>query len=129
MKKVLDPGHFYELLTLDQKGVPWVQQLRFVKRCDLFQPERYPGNYCAYPGTTLQSVLRCLCERVRYLQNQISCPENVLVLFFLRAAIWLLEFRAARRHKRSYFRGLNFAEQAPMCPDCGHTGCKHRPPV
>lgn len=123
MKKVIDDGHHYQLLILD--GCSSQDELRFVKRCDLERPWRFPGNHNAYPGTTLQSVLRCLCERVRYLQNQIWCLENVVVLLALRLAIWCLELRAARRHRRSYWHGLGFAERAPMCPDCGHTACDH----
>jgi hypothetical protein len=124
MNKILDKGHAYVLLTLDGLGR---QELVFVKRHDPNDPKRFPGNYNSHPGTTLQSVLRCCCERVRYLQNQIWAAENVLLLLMLRVAIWSLEFRAARRHGRSYWHGLTFAEQHPMCPDCGHTVCEHLP--
>jgi hypothetical protein len=124
MKTVFDPGHKYELLTLDDPH--YRQSLQFVKRWDPKDPKRFPGNFNAYPGTTLQSVMRCLCERVRYLQNQIWAPENCILLKCLQLGIWFLEFRAARRHGHTYFHGLKFAEQQPMCPHCGHTVCEHK---
>lgn len=123
MRKVLDPGHTYELLVLDDHARR--MGLRFVKRYDRDDPTRFPGNTFSYPGTTLQSVIRCLLERMRYLNNQIECKENALIIFFLRLCLWLLEFRAARRHGRTYFKSLDFAEFQPMCPKCGHTLCKH----
>lgn len=122
MKKVLDPGHEYELVTLDGEGQ---QYLTFVKRCDLERPWRFPGNYNAHPGTTLQSVIRCLLERFGYLQGQIWAPENWVAVRLLRMVLWLLEFRAARRHGRFYLHSPRFAERAPMCPTCGHTQCEH----
>ena len=123
MKKILDPGHRYSLLLLDGDGKP--ETLTFVKRCDLCNPARFPGNYNSYPGTTLQSVIRCLIDRINYLQNQIWSLENVFIRFFLKSCLWLLEFRAARRHGRTYFKSLKFASEAPMCEKCGHTVCEH----
>lgn len=129
--KVLDRGHKYELLSLDDdKQVGnfsgrFAQILTFVKRCDLARPERFPGNTNAYPGTTVQSVLRALLERMRYLQRQIWSLENVFVIFCLRVALWLMEFRAARRHNKWYLKSLAFAEKSEMCAECGHTICEH----
>jgi len=118
--KVLDPGHRYELASLDGEHR---QVLQFVKRCDPKNPGRYPGNQNAYPGTTMQNVIRALLERMRYVQRQQWCVENVVGIVALRVALWLLEFRAARRHGRFYWRSLRFAETAEMCPSCGHTDC------
>lgn len=115
--KVLDAGHDYELLTLDG-GVG--MRLTFVKRTGA----GYPGNLSAYPGTTLQSVLRCCLDRIIYLQNQKPCLENIVIRQFLRWAIWLLEFRGARRHGKIYFHGYSYATTQPMCGHCGHTFCK-----
>lgn len=116
--KVIDPGHRYQLLSLDG---PYHQELRFVKRC---QPkERYPGNFNAHPGTTIQSVMRCLIEREQYLQNQVWCFENLMIIFLLKFSIWLLEFRAARRHKKPYWHWVDFSFQSPLCSHCGHTQC------
>jgi hypothetical protein len=119
---VLDAGHRYELFSLDGAHQ---QELRFVKRFDLGRPWRFPGNFNGYSGTTLQSVIRVLIDRLLYLQNQIWSVENVAIIKLLRLSLWALEFRAARRHGRSYWHGIRFAATAPMCPECGHTVCNH----
>lgn len=116
--RIIDPGHYYQLLTLDGDDI---QYLRFVKR----EGPGFPGNVGYHSGTTLQSVIRALCERVRYLQRQAWCVHNVLLLSLLRVCLWLLEKRAAKRHGKSYWHGLAFAEDTPMCPKCGHTVCDH----
>lgn len=118
--KVIDRGHIYELESLDGGES---QRLVFVKRFDPKDPSRFPGNFNAHPGTTLQNVIRALLERMRYLQGQIWCVENFIGIPLLRIALWLLEFRAARRHGRFFTHGLSFAENARMCPRCGHTDC------
>lgn len=118
--EVLDQGHRYRLISLDGKHD---QELRFVKRFDPDRPWRFPGNGEAYAGTTMQSVIRALLERARYLQSQVWCVENIFIVGFLRACLWLLEFRAARRIGMIYWKSQTFAEKAPMCPTCGHTIC------
>lgn len=120
--KVIDRGHIYELASLDG-GAP--QTLVFVKRFDPKDPSRFPGNFNAHPGTTLQNVIRALLERMRYLQGQIWCVENFIGIPLLRIVLWLLEFRAGRRHGKFYVHRLKFSEVAPMCQNCGHTDCKH----
>ena len=120
--EVIDAGHRYDLASID--GLTG-NRLQFVKRCDLKNPARFPGNLNAYPGTTMQIVIRVVLDRIQYLQNQIWCPENAVITKLLQAALWLLEFRAARRHKRSYWHGLKFAAEAPICTVCGHTVCEH----
>jgi hypothetical protein len=120
---IIDPGHQYMLPSLDGY---YPQRLTFVKRCDLANPARFPGNKDAYPGTTVQMVVRTLLDRLRYLQGQHWCLENVGVIFALRSVLWLMEFRAARRHGRRYFKSLSYAENAPLCPECGHTICEHQ---
>ncbi len=118
---VIDPGHVYDLASLDG-GEPI--RLTFVKRCE--PPERYPGNYNAHPGTTLQEVMRALIERCGYVNGQIPCAETQAVAGLLETAILLLEVRAARVHNRS----LDLAELAgidrlPTCSRCGHVDCEH----
>ena len=120
MKSIIDSGHKYELLTLDGEET---QTLTFVKRFNKNDPSRYPGNFNAYPGTTVHSVVRCLLERMRYLQNQIFSVENCGVILALRIILWLMEFRAARRHGNVYLHGLSFSEKQPLCRICGHTQC------
>ena len=119
----LDPGHYYKLPFFDCTPGAF-QRLVFVKR----QGVNYPGNTDSYPGTTLQCVLRACAYRVRYLNGQQSTVLNVLVLSCLLWALWLLEFRAARRKGRFYWHSLRFAGGAPLCPTCGHTDChEHQP--
>jgi len=120
--RVLDAGHRYQLGSLDGE---YPQTLQFVKRCDMEKPWRFPGNTNSYAGATLQMVIRVLLDRIDYLQQQIWCPENWLITKLLQLTIWLLEIRAARRHKRSYWHGLRYAAESPLCKTCGHTTCEH----
>lgn len=123
--QVVDPGHMYTLPSFDWKdGHQKRQVLTFVKRCDIHNPSRYPGNKGSYPGTTLQMVIRALLDRVQYLQKQKWCIENVMVSFLLMLLLWMLEERAARRHGLMYLHGLHFASYEPVCLKCGHTICR-----
>ncbi len=104
--KVLDPGHSYELNILDYSaGKPKQPFLIFVKRLG----PKFPGNTGeAYPGTTLQEVLRACCDRLRYVseqgalleQPQMACNYSTEALGHLRQAILCLERRAALLHGR-----------------------------
>lgn len=123
--KILDPGHKYELSSLDGD---LSQTIQFVKRHDPVNPNRFPGNTNSYPGVTVQMVLRVLLDRTQYLQNQIWCVENYFIMKFIRAILWLFEFRAARRHGKFYFHSLKFASESKMCVKCGHTLCEHETP-
>ena len=119
--EVLDRGHKYRLLTLDGA---LEQTLTFVKRFDPNDPTRFPGNHEAYPGTTMQSVIRFLIERIDYLQNQIPDGNNVAVRQYLVNCLWLLEDRAARRHGYDFDYRPDDMLEMPMCPHCGHVVCK-----
>ncbi len=115
--KEIDPGHRYELLTLDGD---MVQALQFVKR----EGSGYPGNVGHNPGTSLQSVLRACYERVVYLNKQKQCLENEWCLKYIEESLWYLEVRAARQHGRDYPYSAEYARTAPMCNHCGHTFCE-----
>jgi hypothetical protein len=121
MIKIIDPGHKYKLLTLDGD---LDQTLTFVKRHDEKNPERFPGNKNSYPGTTIQSVLRAVLDRIVYLQNQIPCPENISIINNIHNSLYLLEVRAAQRHG---FNGNSIsqyqASYGKLCETCGHTKC------
>lgn len=117
--KVVDPGHLYELATLDGDSPPLF--LTFVKR----KGEGYPGNVGSHPGTTTQEVLRALIERTEYVDNQIPDHANVALLDCLRDAIWHLEERAARRHGRPFnVVSQPGIENLPTCGKCHHIGCE-----
>lgn len=119
----IDAGHTYALDRLDGLGD---QELRFVKR----EGAKFPGNVGHYPGTNLQEVLRACIDRVKYLDHQVQCRENLLILEHLRSCIRLLEERAAKRHGREpdvRMYGILTSdpiEWLPTCPKCGHIGCK-----
>lgn len=115
--RVVDPGHVYELDTLDGDGSSIV--LRFVKRVG----EHYPGNGSAYSGTTSQEVLRALIERTEYVNNQIPCFETEAAAGLLKAALALFESRAARVHGRILDATLDYLIYGQTCPKCGHIGC------
>lgn len=116
--KVIDPGHWYTLHTLDGQAEP-SHQLRFVKRMG----EKYPGNTTTYPGTMCQEVLRVLIDRVQYVNNQIPDEHNAETLKYLRYALWMFEDRAAERHGRSLEAGVEGIENVPFCTVCGHIEC------
>lgn len=120
--KTIDPGHKYELLNLDGIGT---QTLTFVKRFDPLDRSKYPGNSDAHEGTTIQSVIRALLERFRFLQNQIPCPENEMCISNLKECLWMLENRASQRHGISFKLTAEECETLPMCGVCGHVICGH----
>lgn len=120
--KTLDPGHLYLLDTLDGD----VQQvLRFVKRCN--PPEKYPGNKDAYPGTNLQEVLRAMIDRLKYVDGQVHCHENITAIELLRQVLLQLEVRAAKAHGKRLTLEPSIVpiEFRPTCPMCGHLQCEH----
>lgn len=115
--KVLDPGHYYLLDSLDG-GSPVA--LYFVKR----QGPGYPGNVGTEPGTNMQEVFRALIHRSLYLNYQERCAETEAVIDHLRSCILLLEHRAARRHGRVLdLDTIQGIEYRATCPKCGHIGC------
>lgn len=114
----VDPGHEYLLDEYDgyhERGM----RLIFVKR----EGEGYPLNVGHHPGTNCQEVLRALIERVKYLQKQIRCDENAVILRKLRDALWQFEIRAAQRHGRTLPEMSGGIETLPTCKGCGHIGC------
>jgi hypothetical protein len=125
--KVLDPGHKYGIHNLDDVHDP--QVLTFVKR----QGPNFPGNEGAYPGTTLQEVLRACCDRLRYVnaqgaqlkQSAMARSYSHEALVNLQQAILCLERRAASQHGRDPLSiTREMAETGPTCIKCGHVGCK-----
>jgi hypothetical protein len=115
--EVLDPGHRYRLDSLDGD---LEQTLTFVKR----EGQNYPGNVGSHPGTTTQEVLRALVKRAEYVNGQAPCAETQAACELMKAALYLLEVRAARRHGRHLDRPLAaVVAGAGKCKRCGHVGC------
>lgn len=123
--RVVDRGHEYLLRELDHEGLApgaiAYQTLKFVKR----EGEGYPGNEGHHPGTTSQEVLRALIERGEYVNNQVPCAETQAATELMKAALILLELRAARRHER-YLDApdMEWVVNAQACPKCNHVGCE-----
>lgn len=126
--RTIDPGHHYELATLDGDVK---QTLQFVKRVG----ERYPGNEePSYPGTTSQEVIRALIARTKYVNSQEPDPMNQVAIRGLRNALRAFETRAAeRRGEIEQFFDVTDEdatmqiEEHPTCTTCGHIACgKHR---
>lgn len=114
--RVADPGHVYEVDCLDG-GSP--QRIVFVKR----EGPGYPFNVGHHAGTNCQEVIRVLVDRVKYLQRQIPCAENELIIDHLRATLRLFEERAAFRHGRVLGSIPIEIEAMQWCQTCGHIGC------
>lgn len=115
--KVLDPGHVYVIAEYDGGGT---QNLRFMKR----EGPGYPYNEGSHPGTNCQEILRVLIDRVKYLQRQVPCAENEIILGSLRSVLIAFESRAARRHGRELMLPFNQSiEDVKSCPRCGHINC------
>lgn len=115
---VRDPGHCYELNTLDG-GAPFGCFLQFVKR----KGPNYPGNRDSRPGTTSQEVLRAVIDRALYVNRQRPCWQTRLSIPLLKLAVWLYERRAAKRHGRGA-PGYQEATFGETCQACGHVGCR-----
>jgi len=94
--KVHVPGHYYQLETIDgHRDVT----LRFVSR----KGPGYPGNEYIFAGTNNQEVLRVLIDRTQYLNKQMPSWTNRVCILLYRIALNLLEWRAARRHRRWFW--------------------------
>lgn len=115
--KELEKGHKYIIDSLD--GAPQ-QIITFVKRYG----KKYPGNSKpSYGGTNCQELLRVLCFRLHYLNSQKHDDRNIDIIEMLIDSIWLLECRAAERHKRVMPERLESVLFGPTCKKCGHIGC------
>lgn len=123
--KVIVPGHVYhlEIYDIPKLGMAPVQWLGFMRRVG----EHYPGNVDTSAGTNCQEVLRVLIDRVKYLQEQKPCVENVQILKDLRRALLLFERRAKRLKMQSIYSIPNLKrdeiETYPTCKVCGHIFC------
>lgn len=119
----LDPGHRYELDGIDGGQTRFTAVVQYVKR----EGPGYPGNVGHHPGITIQENLRSDIARLKYLDLQDPCAENLDIIRHLREAMRLLELRAARRHGSGILRIrlVEEIEKLPACPRCGHVVCNH----
>ena len=84
--KIIEPGHIYELSSLDGEHK---QQLQFVAR--------EPQNNRVHAGTITQDVIRCLIDRTKHCDNCLRWEGNDLIIHHLRMALALHEARAILR--------------------------------
>lgn len=83
--KIVEPGHVYDLATLDGDGT--AVRLTFVNR----------EEGTEHPGTQCQEVLRALIDRVQHCQGRLAWPGNHEIVRHLRMALVLFESRALVR--------------------------------
>lgn len=103
--KVIEPGHIYDLHSLDGDGKP--VRLTFVNR--------EPGT--EHPGTQTQECLRALIDRTIHCDNCLRWPGNDLIVYHLRAALALHEARAIERKVE---KGELKPEKIAISQDDGH---------
>jgi len=90
--KIIEPGHVYELATLDGDGKPVI--LRFVNR--------EAGT--EHDGTQTQEVLRALIDRTKHCDNCRRWGKNDAIIYHMRMAIALHESRAIeRKAEKGYY--------------------------
>src|SRR5271167_1731359 len=104
--KIVEPGHIYELNTLDGEHGE-VEVLRFVNR--------EPG--AEHPGTQTQEVLRALIDRTMHCDNCRRWSGNDKIIQHLRMALALHESRAIERKAE---KGLYDAEHISVNSNDGH---------
>lgn len=115
--KIIDSGHAFALDRYDREPKDNYQPvyLVFMKR----EGENYPGNHGHHSGTNMQEVLRALISRTLYLNTQKAHWINPVCVFLYRISINLLEYRAARQHRRP-FRFILRIEKQPTNSINGH---------
>lgn len=77
------------------------------------------------PGLLTQELIRVAIDRVRYLNDEDPCAEDVAIIGHLRDVLRLFEARAARRT----IEKMPMPEVADACPICHHLLCGHRAPA
>lgn len=113
--RVIEPGHVYAMANVDGDGE---QRIQFVRR----RGERAELLRTFTAGVLSQELLRVLIDRVRYLNDEDPCDEDVQILHKLRDCLRLFESRAARRT----IEKMPMPELADACPICHHLLCDHR---
>jgi len=103
--KIVEPGHVYELDTLDGDGKPIV--LTFVNR----------EAGCEHEGTQTQEVMRALIDRTKHCDNCRRWSYNDKILYHMRMVIALHEARALERGAE---KGLYDAEFITVDRADGH---------
>lgn len=117
--RIQEPGHVYFVANVDGPGE---QRIVFVRRRGA-NAELLP-EIERERGILSQELVRVLVDRVRYLNDEDPCAEDVAIIGHLRDVLRLFEARAARRT----IEKLAMPEVAEACPICHHLLCAHRHP-
>jgi len=104
--KIVEPGHVYELNTLDGENKE-AETLRFVNR----------EKGTEHPGTQTQEVLRALIDRTMHCDNCRRWAGNDKIIHHLRMALALHEARAIERKAE---KGIVDAERVMTNDRDGH---------
>lgn len=92
--KIIEPGHVYELSSLDGE---LKQSLTFVAR--------EPEHNRVHAGTQTQDVLRVLIDRTEHCHGCLPHRVNEEIIHHLRMALVLHEARALeRKAEKGYYR-------------------------
>mgnify|MGYP001571866824 FL=1 len=81
-----EAGHVYKLSNALEPSR--MQEVKFIKRVN---------GQLVSDGTTNEEVLGMLIDRVRYLNTELPCRENALVITKLEESLMWLEKRTALR--------------------------------
>jgi hypothetical protein len=104
--KIIEPGHVYELHSLDGKPGE-TETLRFVNR----------ETGTEHPGTQTQEVLRAIIDRTMHCDNCLRWSGNDKIIYHLRMALALHEARAIERKAE---KGYYHPENVVFDTDDGH---------
>lgn len=89
---VVEPGYRYELHNFE----PGVQDIFFIKR----EADESGILKTIQEGTTNEALLQVLIDRIRFLNEKMSSPYNIVALTFLEEALEALFRRTEDRVKR-----------------------------
>jgi len=90
-------GHQYSLPHFEDKSGDEV--IQFIQKEP--HPKKIGVLVTVNDGTTNESVLEMLIDRMQFLQNAFPCRENVIVITKLQECLFWLDHRTADRNNRN----------------------------
>lgn len=96
--KVLEAGHTYELSNFENKDAAG-QTLQFIHKEPIADGSTEFKTVA--DGTTNEELLEVLIHRLGFLQKQLPCRENAIVITKLEESLMWLNKRTADRQKRN----------------------------
>lgn len=95
--KVLIEGHRYELAGFEKRSN--TQVIQFIHKIPSVEDPEILTTLS--DGTTNESLLEVLINRMHYLQNKFPCKENAIVITNLEESLMWLNKRTEDRKKRN----------------------------